>query len=79
MLILLLVFLLVFLVAESAQNIVRRTARQEFLDCVRVDGLFAAALAVFLLITKAPLLESRYLYVGVVGGNLVCLFVLRMC
>ena len=77
-LILLLVFLLVFLVAESAQNIVRRTARQEFLDCVRVDGLFAAALAVFLLITKAPLLESRYLYVGVVGGNLVCLLVLRM-
>ena len=77
-LILLLVFLLVFLVAESAQNIVRRTARQEFLGCVRVDGLFAAALAVFLLITKAPLLESRYLYVGVVGGNLVCLFVLRM-
>ena len=77
-LILLLAFLLVFLGAQSAQDIARRGAAGEFADCVRVDALFAAALAVFLLITKAPLLESRYLYVGVVGGNLICLFTLRM-
>ena len=77
-LILLLAFLLVFLGARSAQDITKRSTAGEFGDCLRVDALFAAALAVFLLITKAPLLESRYLYVGVVVGNLVCLFALRM-
>lgn len=69
-LILLLAFLLVFLGAKSAQDITKRGTAGEFADCLRVDALFAAALAVFLLITKAPLLESRYLYVGVVGLNL---------
>ena len=77
-LILLLAFLLVFLMAQSAQKITKRGTAGELADCARVDALFAAALAVFLLITKAPLLESRYLYVGVVGGNLLCLFALRM-
>ena len=77
-LILLLAFLLVFLGAKSAQDITKRGTAGEFADCLRVDALFAAALAVFLLITKAPLLESRYLYVGVVGLNLFCLFALRM-
>lgn len=77
-LILLMSFLLIFLSAQSAQEITRRGAAAEFADCVRVDAMFAAALAVFLLITKAPLLESRYLYVGVVGCNLLVQYGLRM-
>lgn len=36
---------------------------------LRYDFLFAALLAIFLLITKNPLLESRYLFVGLVGFN----------
>lgn len=78
-LILLLAFLLVFLISESAQNITRRSVPAEFGDCLRVDALLAAILAVFLLITKAPLLESRYLYVGLLSVNLVMLFVVRCC
>lgn len=78
-LILLLAFLLVFLISESAQNITRRSIRAELWDCLRVDSLLAAILAVFLLITKAPLLESRYLYVGLLGANLIVLFAMRCC
>lgn len=40
-LILLLAFLLVFLIAESAQNITRRSVRAELWDCLRVDSLLA--------------------------------------
>lgn len=75
--ILFLAFLLVFLISESAQNITRRSILAELWDCLRVDALLAAILAVFLLITKAPLLESRYLYVGLLGINLGMLFAVR--
>lgn len=76
-LILVLAFLLVFLISESAENITRRSIRAELWDCLRVDALLAAVLAVFLLITKAPLLESRYLYVGLLGVNGGILFGMR--
>lgn len=64
-------FFAAFAFFTQSDNIARRTPRDELNLCVKFNAVFAALLAVFLLITKATLLESRYLFVGVPVFNAV--------
>lgn len=73
-LILALAFLVVFLAFNGAAGLTRRGWKSEVLLCVQNTALLAAALAVALLLTKATLLESRYLYVGILGCYAVLLY-----
>ena len=68
-------FLVVFLGGNGASGLTRRSWRAELWLCVKNTLLLAAALAVALLLTKATMLESRYMYVGVLGLHFVGLFV----
>lgn len=64
-------FIAAFASFNQSDNITRRTPQDELLLCVRFNAVFAAILAVLLLITKATLLESRYLFVGVPVFNVL--------
>lgn len=64
-------FFAAFASMTQSDNIARRTPRDELTLCVKFNAVFAALLAVFLLITKTTLLESRYLFVGVPVFNAV--------
>src|SRR5699024_4847407 len=68
-------FLVVFLGGNGASGLTRRSWRAELWLCVKNTLLLAAALAVALLLTKATMLESRYMYVGGLGLHFVGLFV----
>ena len=73
-LILILAFLVVYAGFNGAAGLTRRGWKSELLHCLRNTVVLGAALAVCLLLTKATLLESRYLYVGILSANAVCLY-----
>ena len=73
-LILLLAFVVVFAGFNGSSKLTRRGWKAEMLLCLQNTVLLGATLAVCLLMTKATLLESRYLYVGILGTNAICLF-----
>ena len=63
-LILLLAFVVVFAGFNGSSKLTRRGWKAEMLLCLQNTVLLGATLAVCLLMTKATLLESRYLYVA---------------
>ena len=65
------VFLLDFLCFNHANTFVRRGWKKELLVCLQFNLVLAAGLAVVLLMTKASLIESRFLYTGILLTNLV--------
>ena len=67
-------FLVVFLGFNGASGLTRRGWKSELLLCIQNTALLAAALAVALLLTKATMLESRYMYVGVLGLHCIFLY-----
>lgn len=67
-------FLITFVCFGQAQDITRRAWKAEALLSLQFNLMLAAVMAVFLLITKARLLESRYLYAGILCFNAVLLF-----
>lgn len=73
-LILLLAFVVVFVGFNGSAKLTRRGWKSELLLCLQNTVLLGAVLAVCLLMTKATLLESRYLYVGILSANTVCLY-----
>lgn len=73
-LILVLSFVVVFALFNGSSGLTRRGWKSELLLCVQNTILLGALLAVCLLMTKATLLESRYLYVGILTANAVCLY-----
>ena len=77
-LILLCAFFVTFMAFNRTEAFLNRGPRRELLVCVESNLFLAAVLAVFLLITKARLLESRYMYVGVICGNTVLMYLFRM-
>lgn len=70
-------FVAAFAVFDQSDNITRRTPRDEMARCVKFNAVFAAVLAVLLLITKAALLESRYLFVGIPVFNALYMLAFR--
>ncbi|MGN0976328.1 MAG: sugar transferase [Gemmiger sp.] len=68
-------FFITFLGFGQAENITRRARKAEALLSVQFNLVLAAIMAVFLLITKARMLESRYLYVGILCFNSVFIFI----
>ena len=77
-LILLLAFVVVYAGFNGAARLTRRGWKAELLHCARNTVLLGAALAVCLLLTKATLLESRDLYVGLLTANAACLYLSHM-
>lgn len=73
-LILVLSFVVVFALFNGSSGLTRRGWKSELLLCLQNTILLGALLAVCLLMTKATLLESRYLYVGILTANAVCLY-----
>ena len=59
---------------NGASGLTRRGWKSELLLCIQNTALLAAALAVALLLTKATMLESRYMYVGVLGLHCIFLY-----
>lgn len=74
-LILLLSFVVVFAGFNGASRLTRRGWKAELLLCLQNTVLLGAMLAICLLLTKAALLESRYLYLGILSANAVCQYV----
>lgn len=72
------VFLLDFLCFNHADGFVRRGWKKELLICAQSSLVLAAGLAVVMLLTKAGMMDSRYLYTGIVATNAVMQYVCRM-
>lgn len=64
-LILVVAFLCTFFCFNQAENITRRPWQRELLLALRFSVVLAAAMAVLMLVTKAAMLDSRYLFVGI--------------
>lgn len=77
LLLLLVVYLIMFLCQNSAADFTKRGWKQELWTCVRSNVFLAAGLAVFLLLFKAKMLDSRYLYTGILFTNTVVQFLVR--
>ena len=66
---LLLAFLCAFLSFHQSENITTRKWPRELWISLQFNALLAAALAVLLLVTKAEMLDSRYLFIGIPTVN----------
>ena len=66
---LLLAFLCAFLSFHQSENITTRKWPRELWISLQFNALLAAALAVLLLVTKAEMLDSRYLFIGIPAVN----------
>lgn len=64
-LILLLAFVVTFASLKQG-DITRRGSKEELLEAWKCSGVLAAVLAVLLIVTKNALLDSRYLFVGLI-------------
>lgn len=73
-LIVVLAFLIAFVFFGQGQTLIQSTLWEHFLLTVRYDAAFAAALAVLLLVTKNELIQSRYLFLGLVAFNFLFSF-----
>ena len=72
-----LAFLITFLGFNSAEGLTTRAWKAELLAVIQKNIILASALAVVLIISKIPLMESRYLYVGIFGSNILLEFALH--
>lgn len=77
-LIVVIAFLAAYLMRNQAELMGRTGPGQVLWRTVQYDFVFTAALAILMLVTKNPLVDSRYLFVGVVGGNLIFAFLGRL-
>lgn len=62
-------FLFAFLSFNQSENITSRPWKREFWLSLKLNAALMALLAVLLLVTKAAMLDSRYLFVGVPAVN----------
>ncbi len=58
-------FLIVFFMFLSSIDITKRNRVKETFSVLRNDFLIIAMLSVFLLVSKHPMIESRYMYLGI--------------
>lgn len=70
-------FLLIFLLFPSSINLFKRSKSMEMLSCIRNNSLIFTALGVMMILTKTPLLESRYLFFGTFIINTLLSFASR--
>ena len=77
-LILLSVFMADFLCLGTAEGFPTRGWKMEFLVCARFNLALGAGMATVMLLTKAGVMDSRYLFVYVVVVNLVLQFLVRL-
>lgn len=72
-------FFCAFLGANHADGLTKRGWRWELGYCIVSNLILAAGLATLLLLTKAGMMDSRYLFIGIIGINTVVQFAARQC
>lgn len=66
-----LAFLLSFVCLDQSEDFTKRGFKGEIVCCMEKTIIFSALLALLLLLGKIPLLDSRYLFIGISAGYLI--------